>query len=308
MLAHIVPGPLVRLFARPYVAGESLDEALEVAERLLDDRMVLTTLDLLGEAVTEEAEVRSNVAMYRRTIDGIAGHPRFRRSGYRPWGSALPSVSLKPSAFTTDRMEDATGPITQLAEYADSRGVALTIDMEDRRYTDYTIDLATGLYGRGFDVGTVLQTRLHRTPDDLARIPEGMRLRLVIGIYPEPPEAAIQKKPEMKERMLTCAKTLLEQGVRVEFATHDEHYLERFLEDVAPAAPDRCEIQLLLGVPRDGFIERMRRMEFGAMLPIRLYVPFTDSWQDATAYLRRRMAESPSMVWLVLRNLLPRRR
>lgn len=308
MLAQLVPGPLVRLFARPYVAGESLDEALALAQQLLDDQMVLTTLDLLGEAVTDDAEVRSNVLMYERSIDGIAEHPRFRRSGYKPWGSAAPSVSLKPSAFTTDRMEDATGPITHLAEYAHERDVAVTIDMEDVRYTDYTIDLATTLFGRGFDVGTVLQTRLHRTPGDLARIPEGMRLRLVIGIYPEPPSEAIQDKREMKERMLTAAATLLERGVRVEFATHDEEYLERFLEEVAPIAPDRCEIQMLLGVPRQEFLMRMRALEFGVMLPTRLYLPFTDSWKDATAYLRRRMAESPSMIWLVLRNLFPRRR
>lgn len=308
MLAHLVPGPLVRIFARPYVAGESLDEALRVARGLLDDDLILTTLDLLGEAVTDPDEVQSNIDMYRRTIDAVAGDSRFRRSGYRPWGSAVPSVSLKPSAFSFDAMEDATGPITGLAEYASERGVALTIDMEDRRYTDYTLDLAVGLFRRGLDVGTVLQTRLHRTPDDLARIPEGMRLRLVIGIYPEPPEVAIQSKPEMKERMLTAADQLLAQGVKVEFATHDERYLERFLREVAPKAPESCELQLLLGVPRASFIERMRQNVYGVMLPVRLYVPFADNWDDATAYLRRRMAESPSMVWLVLRNLLPRRR
>ena len=308
MLAHLVPGPLVRVFARPYVAGESLDEALRVARRLIDDEMILTTLDLLGEEVREADEVRSNIEMYRRTIDAVADDTRFQRSGYRPWGSALPSVSLKPSAFTVEAMEDATGPITELAEYAQQRGVALTIDMEDQRYTDYTIDLAVDLYQRGLDVGTVLQTRLYRTPDDLARIPEGMRLRLVIGIYPEPADVAMQNKRDMKEAMLTAADQLLDQGVKVEFGTHDERYLERFLREVAPKAPDRCELQMLLGVPRMTFIERMRNNEFGTMLPVRLYVPFADNWDDATAYLRRRMAESPSMVWLVLRNLLPGRR
>jgi len=33
------------------------------------------------------------------------------------------------------------------------------------------------------------------------------------------------------------------------------------------------------------------------------------SWTDATAYLRRRMKESPSVMWLVLRNFFsPKKR
>jgi proline dehydrogenase len=308
MFARLVPGPLVRLFARPYVAGGSLDDGLDVARRLLGDDLILSSLDLLGESVTERGEIEDNVRTYRQLIDGIAAEPRFVRSGYRPWGSAFPTVSLKPSAFTTGPLEDATAPIEALARYAAERSVGLTIDMEDRHFTDYTLDLAVGLFEQGLDVGTVLQTRLHRTERDLARIPTGMRLRLVIGIYPEPEDVALTAKPEMKLRMLEHATRLLDQGCRVEFATHDEPTLERFLREVAPAAPDRCEIQMLLGVPRERFIRRMRALEFGLMLPIRLYVPFARDWEDATAYLRRRMGESPSMVWLVLRNLLPRRR
>jgi hypothetical protein len=35
---------------------------------------------------------------------------------------------------------------------------------------------------------------------------------------------------------------------------------------------------------------------------VRLYVPYAESSEDATAYLRRRMVETPSIVGLVLRN------
>ena len=308
MLARLVPGPLVRLFARPYVAGGSLEDGLAVARRLLGERLILSSLDLLGESVTERIEIEDNVRTYEQLIDGIASDPRFVKSGYRPWGSAFPTVSLKPSAFTTGALEAATPHIEALARYAAKRSVALTIDMEDQHFTDYTLDLAVGLFERGFDVGAVLQTRLNRTEGDLERIPAGMRLRLVIGIYPEPASVAVTAKPEMKRRMIRYSRRLLERGCRVEFATHDEPTLEQFLREIAPAAPDRCEVQMLLGVPRDGFFRRMRALEFGLMLPIRLYVPFARDWEDATAYLRRRMVESPSMVWLVLRNLIPRRR
>ena len=298
MLARFVPGALVRWFARPYVAGDSVEAALDTADDLLRRHEVLATLDLLGEGVRRQEQVEANLGEYKSLIDAVAADPRFPDPGARP------TVSLKPSAFTTGSVDAARGPLEDVAAHAHGKGVALTIDMEERRWTDLTLDLSTALYGKGYDVGTVLQTRLHRTEADLERIPEGMRLRLVIGIYPEPEEVALTSKPAMKERMVAYARRLLERNAVVEFATHDETYVEEFARDVAPVAPERCEVQLLLGVPRAAMQERLRRGDFGVPLRVRLYVPFALSWDDATAYLRRRLEESPSMAWLVLRNLL----
>jgi proline dehydrogenase len=300
MLARIVPAPMVRWFARPYVAGDSLDAGLDAAARLWRERGVLVTLDVLGEEVKEKARADANARLYASVIDALSRDARFSDRPTRP------SVSLKPSAFTAGGMEEARGPITELARHARDRDVALTIDMEDRRYTDFTIGLAVGLFEAGHDVGTVLQTRMNRTERDLARIPPGMRLRLVIGIYPEPSDVAIADKAAMKERMVSFARRLLERKVFVEFATHDAPAVERFVREVAPLDPDRCEVQMLLGVPRTELQEGVRKGAFGPALPVRLYVPFADGWDDATAYLRRRMAESPSMAWLVLRNLFGR--
>jgi proline dehydrogenase len=175
--------------------------------------------------------------------------------------------------------------------------------MEERRWTDFTLALAVDLFRRGLDVGTVLQTRLHRTEADLERIPAGMRVRLVIGIYPEPPDVALTDKAGMKARLLTGAASLLARGARVEFASHDEAFVERFARSLTPETAPRAEVQMLLGVPRAGLQDRLRSGALGQAVPVRLYVPFATGWDDATAYLRRRMEESPSVVWLVLRNL-----
>jgi len=300
MLSRLVPAPLVRWFARPYVAGDSLDMALDAAAGLWRDRGLLATLDVLGEEVKEKARVDANVKLYADVIDALSRDPRFADPRTRP------SVSLKPSAFTAGGPEEARAPIADVAAHAREKRVALTVDMEDHRWTDFTIDLATGLFEKGNDVGTVLQTRLNRTERDLARIPPGMRLRLVIGIYPEAQEIAIADKHAMKERMVSFARRLLGRKVFVEFATHDTGAVERFVHEVAPMDPDRCEVQMLLGVPRTDFQARVRTGGYGPALPVRLYVPFANGWDDATAYLRRRMAESPSMAWLVLRNLFRR--
>ncbi|MGE0193971.1 MAG: proline dehydrogenase family protein [Planctomycetota bacterium] len=296
--SRLVPGPLVRWFARPYVAGGSMAAGLETALALREEEGSGATMDLLGEAVHEDFHVLRHVAAYESLIDALGQDPRFADRATRP------TVSVKPSAFTTGEPAAAGARLAALADRARARGVALTIDMEDRAWTDRTIRWAVDLFRHGHDVGTVLQTRLHRTEADLDRIPAGMRLRLVIGIYPEPAEFALQDKAAMKERMLTYARTLLERGVYVEFATHDEACLERFLRDVAPIAPDRCELQMLLGVPRRGFLRRHAAGELGVVLPVRRYVPFALSWDDATAYLRRRMDESPNLIGSVLTNLL----
>lgn len=298
MLARLTPGPLVRWFARPYVAGGTMDDGLEVAHDRHARFGALATLDLLGEGEMRPEQVRANVDTYRTLIDRLGSDPRFADRATRP------TVSLKPSAFAVDAMTEAEEHLRAIVEHASAQGVGVTIDMEDHPWTDLTLDWSTSLFEAGHDVGTVLQTRLNRTAADLERIPAGMRLRLVIGIYPEDADIAVTSKPVMKERMLDYAKTLLARGVRVEFATHDEPTLERFLKEVAPGHEDACEVQMLLGVPRRPFAKRLMAGEFGTVVPFRLYIPFATSWDDATAYLRRRMRESPSIMWLVLRNLL----
>ncbi|MFO0980614.1 MAG: proline dehydrogenase family protein [Planctomycetota bacterium] len=305
-----IPAFLVRWFARPYVAGSSLEAGLLVAERLLESG-VRTTLDLLAEGVRTEARVQENIRVYEQMIDGVAA--RFADAETRP------TISLKPSSYTLDPLDAREGAtangsreaIAHLAEHAHERGVALTLDMEDRRWTDFTIDLANEMFARGYDFGTVLQARLHRTEHDLARIPPGMRVRMVIGIYREPAELALTEKPAMKQRLLAQAAALLQRGVHVELATHDEQCIERFLREVVPQSGvgcDRFEIQMLYGVPRARLIERIldgKLFRDGGRAPVvRLYVPFATSWDQATAYCRRRLKANPSIGVYVARNLL----
>ena len=297
MFSRLVPARLVRFFAGPYVAGETIEQALEVAANRAQTDGLLTTLDLLGEAVTEPSQVEHNVGIYQDLIRRVAEDDRFSDARSRP------TVSLKPSAFTTGKKGAVGAPLERLARVAQDSKVALTIDMEDRHWTDETLAVSVALFRQGYDVGTVLQTRLHRTQADLDAIPEGMRVRVVIGIYPEPSDVATTDKAEMKDRMVDYAAHLLKRGAYVEFGTHDEGCLTRFLKEVAGSAPDRCEVQMLLGVPRRQLQRQIQSGALGPKLPVRLYVPFAIGWQDATAYLRRRMEESPSMMWLVLRNL-----
>ena len=297
MLADMVPAPLVRVFARPYLAGDDIETAVGAAAALFEGRGLVSTLDLLGEDVQDSNQVQRNEATYARLIDQVAADPRFADRSSRP------TISVKPSAFTLEDMVEGFSPIRRLAEKAQQAHVGLTVDMEDHRWTDVTLDGALELFSAGLDVGTVLQTRLERTEQDVGRIPAGMRVRLVIGIYPERPDIATTDKTIMKERLLDFAARLVHQGAYVEFATHDDAYIERFVREIAPEAPDRCELQMLLGVPRRKLQDGVLAGDFGPKIPVRIYVPFAVGWDDATAYLRRRMAESPSVILAALRNL-----
>jgi proline dehydrogenase len=144
---------------------------------------------------------------------------------------------------------------------------------------------------------------MNRTEADIAALPRGMRVRLVIGIYREPAEVALVDKPAMKKRMLDYAARLLKAGHYVEFATHDEAVVREFTGRVVPAVgatPDQFEVQMLYGVPRERLLAELRQRG----IRCRLYVPFANSWGLAVQYLRRRLDEYPAMMWLVTKNLL----
>lgn len=302
-LIRIIPAALVRFFAKPYVAGDSLERAMSVVGKLRSERGLLSTLDLLAEDIREPEQVQRNVQAYLDMVDAAAKMPSADR----------PTLSLKPSSYTTAPLHeggDAAGSreaMEGIIQKAIEHDVDVSIDMEGRHWTDFTLDALRGFHRSGArNVGCVLQTRLNRTEQDLDALPEGMRVRLVIGIYQEPAEVALTDKPAMKERMLEFAGKLLERGHYVEFATHDVQCVRRFLEDVVPKAgvgTDRFEVQMLYGVPRDRFLADLMRQD----VRCRLYVPFALGWDLAIEYLRRRLDEYPAMMWLVTKNMFLRR-
>lgn len=302
-LIQLIPPGLVRAFARRYVAGDSLQRALDTAARILESDGLASTLDLLAEGIETEAVAQNNLETYLDMVDAIAADVRFASERLRP------SVSVKLSSYTTaplDKGGDGAGSreaAKAICARAQRRDVRVTIDMEDSRWTDFTLDLLDDLHGSGNPhVGIVLQTRLDRTEADIERLPSGCRVRLVIGIYNEPADIATTDKTEMKERLLVCAEKLLTRGHVVELATHDERYVRRFVDEVVPRVgvdSDRFEIQMLYGVPRTSV---QRRLVADGVVT-RLYIPFSLGWPMAIAYLRRRLDEYPWMMFLVAKNL-----
>jgi len=324
-----MPDTFIKLFAHPYIGGDSEEKVIVQAQEIYREKKYLTTLDALGEDVQSRNDINKFANIYLDLVKKIAKLNEFK-SNYEK-----PSVSLKPSCFNIiAKKEDGSidqqktdwrscyENIQKICSYARENNVRVTVEMEDRHWTDFTLETYFKLLNEGLDnVGTVIQTRLFRTEKDLEMFDSRCRVRLVIGIYNEPEEVALTDKELMKQKMLDFAKILFKKGVFVEFATHDEQLIRRFFTEVIipeKIGQERYELQMLLGVPREELQKELvngqylARLRTEANLPeenkvnFRLYLPFAQDWQSALAYCRRRLIENPNIAVYGLKNLVVR--
>ncbi len=289
-VVRLAPKPIVRVLARPYVAGETRAEALALVARLWREKRLHSTVDVLGEAIEETAQVRTMMGEYMAALDELGACPHA-------------NVSIKLSALgqgLDDRLceENLERLLTKAASY----GQFVRFDMEDASTVDSTLDFYRRFVSRFPRIGVVLQSRLFRTPEDIRRL-AGLRpnVRLCIGIYRESPKIALQDKRSMKVHLLEQLEMMWENGQYVALATHDERVIRQALSmaERKGIGPDRYEVQMLLGVPRAALQSELQRMG----LKVRLYVPYGEQWYK---YCLRRLEHNPEMASLVLRNLFSR--
>ena len=147
-LIRLIPPSLVRLFARPYVAGDSLARAVGTVAQLWRERSLMATLDLLAEDIHQESQAQQNLAAYLAMVDAVAAMQEVP-------AAARPTLSLKPSSYTTRPLQaggDAAGSFAamqQIVEYAAKQQVAVSIDMEGRHWTDFTLDALKQFHAQG---------------------------------------------------------------------------------------------------------------------------------------------------------------
>ncbi|HEY3381630.1 MAG TPA: proline dehydrogenase family protein [Vicinamibacterales bacterium] len=289
-IVDLAPAPIVRIFAAPYVAGKGVESGVRKADEMWHAHKLHATVDLLGEEVFEREDVEATVALYFRMIDQLNGR-------------SYTSISLKPTQLGIHESEAyCLENIRRVVAYAASHHLQITVDMEDHDFTDVTLRLFKALRSDFDNVGTVLQSRLFRTKDDiLALHTKPCKVRICIGIYKEPKAIAYTDKPAMKEKLFEYVQLLLDKGHFPEIATHDEPLIHRCLDylDRRGCPRDTYEFQMLLGVPRAGIQAQI--VNDGRV--VRLYVPFAEEWKYAIAYCKRRMAANPMMGAYVMKNL-----
>ena len=286
----VVPKLIVKRVASRYVAGEQLDDAVREA-RQLGDSGALATIDLLGEEVTERDAATAALEEYLRLVDVI-----------RDQQLDHCNISVKPTqlglgidrGFCRESFE-------RLVEKASAAGIFIRLDMEDRTRTDATLELYRHLLERHGGVGTVLQAYMRRTLADIAWLPaEGANIRLCKGIYIEPRKTAWKGYQTVRFNFIAALEKLLERGVYVGIATHDEFLIcaAVALIDRLGLDRDRYEFQMLLGVE-----PQLRRILLEAGHRLRVYIPYGEDWY---LYSVRRLHENPRIAGHVLRAMFRR--
>ena len=69
----LVPKPVVFRFARRYIAGLTLDDAVRTV-RELEAEGAMSTIDVLGEAVTRRDQTEATRDEYLRVLDVLTSH------------------------------------------------------------------------------------------------------------------------------------------------------------------------------------------------------------------------------------------
>jgi proline dehydrogenase len=282
-----IPRILVERVARPYIAGETADDAMRVASSL-NQLGFRTTVDLLGEHVERMEQAQHAVDPYMALLESI-----HRRGLDSTVSLKLTQFGLKLNADECFRMVESV--IRRAAELNNF----VRIDMEDSSCTTGTIEMFRRLRQKHSNVGVAIQVYLRRTTDDISALEElKPNIRLCKGVYVESAEVAFREMSLINKNYLSILERLLRAGCYVGIATHDEHIVneaERMIRELKLPSTS-YEFQMLLGVS-ESLRNRIRRDGH----PLRVYIPYGSEWY---AYSVRRLRENPRIAGYVLKAML----
>jgi proline dehydrogenase len=276
----------LRLGAQKFVAGETIDSAIS-AIRALNQQGMTATLDHLGEFITEEAEAIEAADYCIRTLDAI------HESGV---DSTL-SLKLTQMGLDIDKAL-CMNNMRRIMETAKKYNIMVTIDMEDFSRCQITLDILDELRKDFDNVGTVIQSYLYRSLEDVLRLgSEGVHLRIVKGAYKESPEVAFPNKADVDANYIKLIEAQLMSPGFTAIATHDEKMIEHATQFIKKhnISKEKYEFQMLYGI-RTNLQHELVRQGY----PMRIYVPYGNDW---FGYFMRRLAERPANVAFVLKGM-----
>jgi len=282
----LVPKPIVRRIAKPYIAGETLPELVSVVQELNHDRFIVAT-SILGEFVTEVKDAEEAVQQYQEVLTEINDL------------KLESNIHIKLSHFglKLDKEVCYNNLINILKTAADC-GNFVRIDMEDSTCTDDTLAIYKRAREKFENVGVVIQACMKRSNEDIDSL-KAMKanVRICKGIYIEPPEIAYNDREIVRQNYSSLLKDLLGAGCYVGIATHDKWLVDDAFQTIEELALDHTqyEFQMLYGVD-----PQLRQMIRDAGHRMRVAVPFGPSWYP---YSIRRLRKNPTVARYVLQAL-----
>lgn len=276
----------LRLGAGNVVAGETIEDATNVIKKLNEQGKVVT-IDHLGEFIQSEDEARQSADECIEAIKAISEKKLDAQ------------ISLKMTSMGLDISESLVmNNMRRILDVGEKYNVFITIDMEDFDRCQKTIDIFKELKSEYNNVGTVLQSYLYRTVDDLAELDKyNPNLRLVKGAYKESSKVAYPDKKDVDEQYKKIIKTHLLNGNYAAVATHDDAMIKytKQIEEEHKIKRDQFEFQMLYG-----FRKELQKELVEEGYTVRVYVPYGNDWYG---YFMRRLAERPANIAFALKGI-----
>ncbi len=284
---QLMPKPVVGFFSKKYIAGETLQDAVDFVKKL-NSKGIHATMDVLGESVANKEE---SIKCKNEALEVLEAIEK---------NKLMANLSIKPTQMGLAIDEQfAYEQILELVKKAAEYKNFVRIDMEDSPFTDKTLNLYKRIFEHHKNVGIVIQAYMKRSFNDIVSLNKiGTNYRLCKGIYVEPASIAYKGKQEVRDNYLKLLDQLFKDGNYVGIATHDKPLIDaayaRIKEKNIPK--DRFEFQMLLGVRED-----LRDKINSDGYKIRIYVPFGKDWY---AYSVRRLKENPSVAGTIAKSFL----
>ncbi len=273
-----------------FISGETVDNAVDVAKKLNDEKIV-ATLDYLGESMTNEKEALKSVDAYMEILE------RIDREKIRS------NVSLKLTQMGLDIGDEfCYKNMKRIVKQANRFKNFVRIDMESSEYTDRTINIYDKLR-KEFpeNVGIVFQAYLYRTEKDILNLSENgfLNVRLCKGAYKEPKEVAFPKKKDVDQnfkRLIEISFKNLDK-IYPAIATHDEKIIDWTIEYVKnnKISFSQFEFQMLYGIRYE-----LQKKLADQGYKMRVYIPYGKEWYP---YFMRRLGERPANLLFIVKNI-----
>ncbi|MCW8848369.1 MAG: proline dehydrogenase family protein [Melioribacteraceae bacterium] len=283
----LLPESVVHIFAKKYIAGETLQDAINVTKEL-NSKGIVVTMDVLGESINSNEEAKEEKEECLRVLKAIDDNNLDANLSIKPTSLGL---SIDPEYFYQNMRE----VIQKAKEYNNF----VRVDMENSPYTDLTIKYFKKLQEEFDNVGIVLQAYLKRTEKDILELNKtNTHYRLCKGIYIEPAAIAYKDKQKVRDNFLMLLEKMLKNGSYVGIATHDDYLIKGSYDLIKKMnlSKDKYEFQMLYGVQ-----EKLRDQVNNDGHKIRVYVPYGKKWY---AYSVRRMQENPEIAMHITKSVL----
>ena len=282
----MMPRSLVWVFSKKYIAGQTLNDAVELVKNL-NKKGIYATIDVLGEAIKNKDEANESKIDCLKVLDAIEEN------------KLMANLSLKPTQLGLNLDEDfAYQQAKEICNRAKDLNNFVRLDMEDSPYTDSTITLYKKLHSSFDNVGIVVQAYLKRTFNDVEALNKlGTNYRLCKGIYVEHSSIAYKDRQKVRDNYMNVLENMLKSENYVGIATHDEYLIDESYNLIKKLniPNNKFEFQMLLGVRED-----LRDKINSDGYKIRIYIPFGEHWYQ---YSVRRLKENPSIAGHIFKNI-----